>query len=438
MPKAVSPGRTFFSGLAVVGLCAALIVGTKVRDHLDVDRGQALTRTIEDVEPMAGLVASRQRDVGGINLDAYYDQVEDILKEQYVEPISDEQKLAVGAVRGMVSSLNDPRSQFMDKDAFSAYQAAQEGRFSGIGVDFYFAPNDIDLSAGEALPSDTDPTSDFVATRIPRLVVSSVIPGGPADKAGVKAGDWIDTVDGHWVIDAQLISHFRKLNAAAAQGKASKELDELKKQIRDRAEAAIMPLRALTLLSLGSSGKVTVTLNRAGAPPRKVEIEKASVLDPGNIVRDGVIKLRFGKDAPDFLRSAIGRKTAVTIDLRDQPEGYFDSMVTCLKVIAPAGTYGSFATQRKGQHPSPFVLASGNPTPPKVTLLVDRSVRGPAAVFALALSAKGLAKLQGSEVSEDRTRVAVEGLPDGSGFTLVTGDYEPSTIAARAKKGGKA
>ena len=415
-----------------MGLCGAVIFGARARDRVDENRGQS------SLEPLAGIVASNQKDAGGINLDAYYDEVEDILKAQYVEPIKDERKLAIGAVHGMVSSLGDPRSQFMEKDAFSEYQQAQEGHFSGIGVDFYLEPTNVDLSAGDEVASDTDPTSDFVATRIPRLVVSTVIPGGPADKAGVKAGDWVDTVDGHWVIDAELIARYRKLSLAALKGKAPKELDVLKKQIRDRAEAAIMPPRALTLLSLGSSGKVTVTWNRTGSAPRKVEIQKASVLDPGNVVTNGVIKLRFGKDAADFLKSAINGRRIVTIDLRDQPQGYFDSMVSCLKQIAPPGAYGAFASERKGEHPSPFVLASGNSAPPKVTLLVDRSVRGPAAVFALALSSRGIAKLQGSEVSVDRSRVVVEGLPDGSGFTLVTGDYEPGTVAAAPAKGAKA
>jgi C-terminal processing protease CtpA/Prc len=338
----------------------------------------------------------------------------------------------------MVTSLGDPESQFMDKDAFAAYQQAQEGHFSGIGADFFFEPTSVDLSAGEDVTSDTDPTSDFVATRIPHLVVSTVIPGGPADRAGVKPGDWVDTVEGHWVIDANLIARYRKLAADEKQGKSTTELELVKKEIRDRAETAIMPLRALALLSLGTSGKVSVTFNRSGATQLKVDIQKAGVVDPGNVVANGVIKLRFGKDAPDFLKSAINGKGAVSIDLRGQPEGYFDSMVSCLKLIAPAGSYGSFASERKGQHPSAFVLASGNPTPPKLTLLVDGSVRGPAAVFALALNSKGLAKLQGSEVSSQRSRIEVEGLPDGSGYTLVTGEYEPNPIVASRTKGVKA
>lgn len=418
------------SGVAVVVLCGAIVLGTKVRDRLDVERGS-------NRGPLSGIVASRQREAGGINLDAYYDEVEDILKAQYVEPIKDEQKLAIGAVRGMVSSLGDPHSQFMDKDAFAQFQAAQEGQFSGIGVDFYLQPNEVDLSAGDEVATDTDPTSDFAATRIPRLVVNSVIPGGPADKAGLKAGDWIDSVDGHWVIDAAVISHYRKLAATASQGKAPKELDDLRKELRNRAEGAIMPLRALTLLSLGTSGRVSVVVNRQGLAPLKVDVAKAGVLAPGNVSANGTIKLRFSRDAADFLKSAISGQRAVTIDLRSQPPGYFDSMMACLKVIAASGNYGVIATCRKGQHPTPFTISGGNPNPPRVTLIVDKSVRGAAAIFALALSSHAGAKLQGSEVSDDHTKTVVEGLSDGSGFTLVTGEYQPSaatTVPAKKVK----
>src|SRR5271166_657652 len=149
-----SPMRTVLSGFAVVGLCMAMIAGTQQRDRLDRAHGAGAD------EPLAGIVASRQKDAGGINLDAYYDEVEEILKEQYVEPITDDQKLAVGAVRGMVTSLGDPRSQFMDKDAFAAYQQAQDGHFSGIGVDFDLEPTNVDLTADDPTSSDTDPTSD--------------------------------------------------------------------------------------------------------------------------------------------------------------------------------------------------------------------------------------------------------------------------------------
>ncbi len=43
---------------------------------------------------------------------------------------------ASGAARGMVGSLNDPESRYMDKDRFSAYMASREGKYQGIGAEF--------------------------------------------------------------------------------------------------------------------------------------------------------------------------------------------------------------------------------------------------------------------------------------------------------------
>ncbi len=393
------------------------------------------------------MVASRQKEAAGINLDAYYDAVEETLKEQYVEPIKSENKLAIGAIHGMITSLSDPNSRYMDKEAFASYVSEQEGHFAGIGADFTLESTGVDLSGDEQVLSDTDPTSDFAATRIPRLTLNSVVPGGPADKVGAKGGDWISGVDGHWVIDSVIIETYRKLGKSVkrlADGSVDYSTPEGKayqaktRELRQLGEAAIFPERALTILSMGSSGKVSVTLSHDGQPDRTVTIEKANVDGTGNTVAGDVVKLRFGHDAPTFLKSAIGGKSAVTLDLRNQPVGYFDAMMASFKLVAPAGSYGTFQTLRKGENPSPLKLAEGNPNPPKLTLLVDGSVRGPAAIFALALSSKGLAKLEGSEVAADRTRMLVEGLPDGSGYTLVTGQYHPaSATVAQATKRSK-
>jgi carboxyl-terminal processing protease len=418
-----SPLRLLFSTAIVVLLSGALIAGANVRDWVDQNRGRV------SADSTSGIVASTQRDAGGVDLDAYYHDVEDILKDHYVEPITDETKLAVGAVHGMVASLGDPRSQYMDKDAFSAYLDAQAGHFRGIGVDFRFQQLPYDLASGDETASDSDPTGDVADARIPRLVVNSVVPGGPADRAGVKPGDWVDTVDGHWVLDSEVIAKYRKLvadeNAAAKAGKlAPAKSEPLRRELAAKADASIMPIRAFADLALGKTGTVVVAWRRGNDPVRETKIEKSETNSAGNTTdASGVVHLRFSKDAGAFLKSAVAGKKAITIDLRGQPPGYYLAMVDCLKDVAPAGQYGGFKTLRKGEHLSPLTLESGNRAAPKLTLFVDGDVRGPAAIFALALSSRGLAKLKGGEVSDDRSRTDVEFLPDGSGYTLVTGDY---------------
>jgi C-terminal processing protease CtpA/Prc len=69
-------------------------------------------------------------------------------------------------------------------------------------------------------------------------------------------------------------------------------------------------------------------------------------------------------------------------------------------------------------------VASGNPSPPRITLLVDRTTRGPAEVLALALSSHGRAVLKGSAMGGDLGVRQTVQLPDGTGYTLETSDYQ--------------
>ncbi len=74
--------------------------------------------------------------------------------------------LVEGAVKGMVDSLGDPYSVYLDKDNYQELNAQIEGSFGGIGVEF-----DMDKDR--------------------RLVIVSVLPGTPAAGAGLKSADVI-------------------------------------------------------------------------------------------------------------------------------------------------------------------------------------------------------------------------------------------------------
>ena len=81
----------------------------------------------------------------------------------------DDHTLLVAAIEGMVSSL-DPWSAFLDTDQSRVLENTSRGRYGGIGVQ-------VDL-------------------RNWRIVVEKVVPGGPADQAGVEPGDMVTAVDG--------------------------------------------------------------------------------------------------------------------------------------------------------------------------------------------------------------------------------------------------
>ena len=92
-----------------------------------------------------------------------------IVHDQYlVQPVDDE-KMMQGAIRGMMDSLSDPHSAYMDPVEYSDAQAPLEG-YSGIGA--------------------------WVNTEGEYLTIAEPMKGSPAETAGLKSGDQIIAIDG--------------------------------------------------------------------------------------------------------------------------------------------------------------------------------------------------------------------------------------------------
>ncbi len=93
-----------------------------------------------------------------------------IVNEQYVTQPVDEEKLMQGAIRGMLQSLDDPYTSYMDPFQYQQNSASLEGDYEGIGA-------------------WVDITGEYLA-------IISPMPGSPAEKAGLKAGDIVIAIDG--------------------------------------------------------------------------------------------------------------------------------------------------------------------------------------------------------------------------------------------------
>jgi carboxyl-terminal processing protease len=96
-------------------------------------------------------------------------EVEGILEENYYEPV-DRSILENGALEGMVSSLEDPYSDYFSPEDYSLFMHHTDGTFVGIGV--------------------------LLETKDDELTVTSPLEGSPAEAAGIIAGDVIIAVDG--------------------------------------------------------------------------------------------------------------------------------------------------------------------------------------------------------------------------------------------------
>ena len=98
------------------------------------------------------------------------------IKASYVEPVDDD-KLIRGAIDGMLASL-DPHSAYLDGGDLQRLETMIDGNYSGLGLS--------------------------VVMEDGAVKVISPFKGSPADKMGIKAGDYITHLDGKLVFGGEL------------------------------------------------------------------------------------------------------------------------------------------------------------------------------------------------------------------------------------------
>ena len=413
--------KSFVSALLVSSMLVSTIVGLKVRERQEMP----------DTMRVSPLMASNdgQIDIGEGD---YYKGIVELLKDRYVDPVTDNDKLLSGAVRGLVLGLRDVDSQYFSPKEFEAFKSIRAGSYPGIGVWLDFKPMKttikVDGASEEAM--------------LPKLAVISVAPGSSADKAGVKSGDVLEYIDGFWVTNTEELVKYRQVqNDFLAKKVDFKTLNELRKELRKKLDKSVTPFRARERAILGTSGTVPTTWNRNGKR-LSFNLERKITEVPNFKEFSGAFILGFTAGAPAALESYLRGKSEVTLDLRNNVLGDFETMRKCLALVAPSGKYGYFETSKT---PSLLSVENGNPKPPKVKLLVDSSTRDAAEIFAVALSSTGKATLSGGAMGDKLKQRDIGQLPDGSGYCVVTGLYKTgapkvdaaTTTTAQGKKGSR-
>ncbi|MEI7985743.1 MAG: S41 family peptidase [Armatimonadota bacterium] len=390
--------KSLTSAGIIVGLLVSTIAGLNVREKRDMPETAS-----------SGLMASKDEQFDIAEAD-YYVGISGLLKDKYVDPITDDKKLLSGAVRGMIVGLADINSQFFNPNEFTAYKNARAGQYHGVGVWLDF----------KSIKTDIKPTPGEADLSLPRLAVVSVALGSAADKAGVKVGDLVTEVDDHWVLNSEEILRFRKAQQDFFAKKIDfKTINDMRKDIKAKLEKSVTPVRAKERLISGEKGTMHVKFDRNGTVV-DTRLAKGVYDVPGLKEVNGAFVLTFTSGEVDALKSYVSGKTQITIDLRNNVLGDYETMRKCLSVVAPASTYGYFSNEKKAT-PVIFKTDTGNSKPPKIKLIVDPSTRDAAEIFALSLSSKGFATLSGSEMGNSRRHHDICQLPDGSGYTLTTG-----------------
>jgi carboxyl-terminal processing protease len=198
------------------------------------------------------------------------------VKASYVDKVDDKQ-LMEGAIQGMLNTL-DPHSAFLDKSDFQSLQTQIDGEYGGLGLSVTLEDGAVKVIA---------PTIDT-----------------PADKAGIKSGDYITHLDGELIVGGTL--------------------DEAVNRMRGEPGTAIK----LTIFRPGREGPFDVSITRAVIDLKPVRWE---VKDKIGVITITGFSEETGEDVVAAVRSIEkkmgGKPLGYIVDLRSNPGGILDEAV---------------------------------------------------------------------------------------------------------------
>lgn len=279
---------------------------------------------------------------------------------------------AYAAISAMAKAVDDRYTQFMTPDEYKSFKDALDPeKISGIGV--LIAPDE--------------------ATGL--IDVSYVVPGTPADHAGLQPGDTIATIDG--------------------QSTKGFTTDAASKVLRGKAGTPVH------LGLVRSNAPLDVAITRSELVPPTVVYK----LLPGSI--GYVYVLAFGQNTPDEFDAAIARvkaagARALVLDLRNDGGGYVES---ALQISERFIAHKPLLTVEERGGPDTTVTADddGVQVDVPVTVLVNEYTASASEITAGALQDDGIASLIGTRTFGKGVMQTLTPLADGSAIKITTAHY---------------
>ena len=281
-------------------------------------------------------------------------------------------QLTYDAIDGMAKSLGDRYTTFFTPEEFRQFNDALDpAKISGIGVI---------VQADEA--------SKYIQAEY-------VVPGTPAEKAGLQTGDLFTSVDG------------KSLKGLTA--------DQASTMLRGK-PGTVVRLQAMR------DGKTLAPMNIT-----RSEVQPPTVIYKMLPQHVGYIYiLAFGKDTPDEFSVALGRlqqqdARGYVIDLRDDGGGYVNS---ALDISSKFVNNNPLLTiEERGSHTT--TVDSGTDAIPAkpMAILVNRYTASASEITAGALRDNNVGVLVGEKTFGKGVMQSLTPLPDGAAIKITTAHY---------------
>lgn len=297
------------------------------------------------------------------------------LERDYVDPSKlDAQKMVYGAIAGMTSALGDPYTVFLPPETKQRLNEDLQGEFDGVGIQLGYRDGQLSVIA---------PLKDH-----------------PAEKAGVKAGDYIlKIVDKAKNIDRETV------------GMSAEEAVTL---IRGKRGTSVM----LTLLTQGQEPR-DVSLIRATIEIPSVEL---SFLDEGDKRYAHLILSRFGDNTYDEWEKAVGQiqkerdLSGILLDMRNNPGGYLQAAIEISSDFIDGGVVVSQVGRTSSQSFTTTRRARLDKLP--VVILVNKGSASASEIVAGAVRDRRQAKLVGEQTFGKGTVQDAQQLIEGAGLNV--------------------
>ncbi len=264
-----------------------------------------------------------------------FDEVLHHISDRYVDPM-DPSSLYKMAINGLIYELGDPHTAFMTPEEYEALKVQTQGEYAGIGAE-------IDVRDGW-------------------ITIVAPLPGSPAERAGLQAGDQIIEVDGE-----------------STEGWSS---DDAVRRLRGpRGKVVEVRVRRL-----GVDGAIPFRLIRD-------EIHIQSV-QTHYMLEDGIgyVQLRvFSESTTEELRSAIDDlkkqgMRGLVLDLRGNPGGLLDQAISASDLFLDRGDAIAELRGRTAGMSQRFTASSNDQYPGlPIVILVGPSTASAAEILAGAL-----------------------------------------------------
>ena len=370
--------------ISAIGLICAVWIG------LNIGRGVEQVRLYNTMKAMSDNVDVYERAMSEVASDiaamerymAGDDKMMSTIiniRNNYVDPVSLD-TLYEKAIPALLSEL-DPHSEYIPAKMFNRVNESLEGEFDGIGIVF------------NAM-TDT-------------ITVLNVIPQGPSDKAGVRAGDRVMKIDG---VDVA--------------GKGIPQDSMVRMMRGPRGSHVRLSIKRASIDEL-----VDIDVTRDAIELHS--IETAFMLDKESNI--GFIRLsQFARTSYTEMRAALDKlheegMRGVIIDLRGNSGGFLDQVIPMVNEFLPNGKLIVYTEDRYGRRANEFSDGKGKYQGIEVAILVDETSASSSEILAGAIQDNDRGLIIGRRTFGKGLVQAQIPFADGSAMRLTIARYYTPT-----------